>query len=351
MVSSQENWILPDEWLETFLLMEFSDDQAEMFWDMFAQLKERMPPDAAWLEALSRACTGTENRLDQQATPLQSSIEPSFSLVNSPGDSTKQKACGAQAAKQSSKARSSQKSDANTSQRLSCKQSPQASGDIQQIVKSWKPESDDAGIQLQISAGGRFCRNWSQPCDEGGFWAYGYLEGDSGNLGYVPLHCLGPLCEDAHQGGAVTSQQGPFCEDADTVLLHEAESMPQVRRGAWKRRERDQTKSSVKQPCAQIESCAGRETLPSQSLSQTQDCTATDSALEIQAWARTKIAALVSRFCMQSLDVAVTLSALSTCTSQAEMRTEAVALIGDNAPVKNFAAELWKKRCALAAIM
>lgn len=337
VVSSQENWILPDEWLETFLLLELSDDQAEQFWDNFGDFRETMSPDVAWLEALKRTYNVTENRLGKQAAPLQSSIAPSFSKSKGSEDSRKQKAPSAQGATHVSQARSIENTDVNVRQALSCTrshdQSPQASTDIQQVVKSWKPDSD---IQLDISAGSHFRVEWTQPYEEGGFWAYGHLEGDSGNLGYVPLQCLGPLCRAM-----------------DSVILHKSDSMPPARR-AWKRRERQQTKAFVNESCTQIDPWAGsdalREILISQSPTLTEACTAEDCALEDQRWAQTKLAALIQRFCLQSLDVAVTLSAICTCTSQTEMRREAVALIADNAPVKNFAAEVWKRRCSLAAM-
>eukprot|EP00930_Biecheleria_cincta_P076988 TRINITY_DN6422_c0_g1_i1.p1 TRINITY_DN6422_c0_g1~~TRINITY_DN6422_c0_g1_i1.p1 ORF type:complete len:942 (-),score=147.54 TRINITY_DN6422_c0_g1_i1:105-2930(-) len=341
VASSQENWILPEEWLETFLLLELSDDQAEQFWDNFGEFKETMSPDAAWLEALSRTCSVKQNRLGKQAEPLQSSKAPSISQSTAYGDSRRQKAPSTQAAKQVSQARSIENTDANARQKLpstrSHEQSPQASADIRQVVKAWTSSIDGAGIQLDICAGNHFHVEWTQPCEEGGFWAYGHLEGDPGTLGYVPLHCLGAL------RGAT-----------DSAALYESDSMPPARR-AWKRREREQTKASANEPCCtEIESYAGkdvlRETLTSESPTLTEACTAEGCALEDQIWAQTKLAALIQRFCLQSLDVAVALSAIAACTSPAEMRREAVALIADNAVVKNFAAELWKRRCSLAAM-
>eukprot|EP00429_Kryptoperidinium_foliaceum_P047497 CAMPEP_0176127980 /NCGR_PEP_ID=MMETSP0120_2-20121206/64658_1 /TAXON_ID=160619 /ORGANISM="Kryptoperidinium foliaceum, Strain CCMP 1326" /LENGTH=102 /DNA_ID=CAMNT_0017463049 /DNA_START=1 /DNA_END=306 /DNA_ORIENTATION=+ len=62
---------------------------------------------------------------------------------------------------------------------------------------------------------------------------------------------------------------------------------------------------------------------------------------DVEEWARGQLANLGRRFCVSTLDESVALAALAVCTDKAEVRDQAVMIIADNQPVKNFAAEFW----------
>jgi len=68
-----------------------------------------------------------------------------------------------------------------------------------------------------------------------------------------------------------------------------------------------------------------------------------------RCWAEAQLGALARRFCLSHLDAAVALAALCVCTSAEEMCFEAIILLCDNAPVRNFAAELWRRSNAPAS--
>jgi hypothetical protein len=60
-------------------------------------------------------------------------------------------------------------------------------------------------------------------------------------------------------------------------------------------------------------------------------------------WAETKIDEFSGRYRLTPLDASVALASLCLCKTSAEMRDEATSLISDNAPVRNFAADLWRR--------
>jgi len=66
--------------------------------------------------------------------------------------------------------------------------------------------------------------------------------------------------------------------------------------------------------------------------------------LDDEAWATAQIARLHRSFGVGSLDEFAAFATLLFCSSATELRIEAMAIIADKQPVKNFAAELWRRR-------
>lgn len=65
---------------------------------------------------------------------------------------------------------------------------------------------------------------------------------------------------------------------------------------------------------------------------------------ELRHWAEVQVAKIIRRFCATQVDASVVISALASCHDPDSVRGEAIHMFGDNAPVKNFAAEFWSRR-------
>jgi len=270
-------WCLPDAWLESFLLLDLSEEKSDEFWVNFEHLQEEMSRDQAWLRAIDRACSedgvGRASRGGQQRGRQLTPVEAKPASV-------KEEAAG-----------------------------PREEGsDVCEVSADFEPTDEQAGIQLQVVAGQRLVVEWRQPAAEGGFWAYGSLEGKPGKKGYVPMQLLGPPARGTQQA-------------AEPPAPPQGTKQPEVSgESRWRRRH----------------AAAAR------------DAGGATTAKELEEWAQAKLETLASRFCLEGLDAACAFSALSVCSTAAEMRQEAVSLFADNAPVKNFADELWRRRCLVA---
>jgi len=83
---------------------------------------------------------------------------------------------------------------------------------------------------------------------------------------------------------------------------------------------------------------------PSPKLAQSHSSGGSALSSEDRKWAVKKIEDLVAKHRVSHLDANVALESLCLWNTSADMRSEAVSLIWDNQPVKNFAAELWRRK-------
>lgn len=265
----------------------------------------------------------------------------------------------------------------------------EAKMEVMVVRKAWQPSGEGSDIQLRVSIGDRFIITWRQPKEEGGFWAYGYPEGQSEHqAGYLPLRNLGPSSE-ALRPASNAAKSNPAKQDATNTRSDQTAAWGRTKEslevagntavsartvGNWRSSRRRQATATASmgqtadmgsQPKQlQVEQQAQLmpfersafeepwETLPQPTKSGRGQCKkilvsscSTEISSDTQKWAEQKIGDLCRRFCVSKLDATVAVGALCICDTAAQTQSEAVFLIADNQLVKNFANELWKRRC------
>jgi len=340
---------IPEEWLETFLMLNLPEELAIEFWSSFENSQKEVSLEAAWLQAIETACSklseaeGAGQRHSRQAQEKQ---EPEAVV-------------------------------------------PEAPMQVMTVRQTWQPSGEGSDIQLRISVGDRLIITWQQPEEEGAFWAYGYPEGQSEHqAGYFPMKNLGGSSEALRPASNPTDSI-PAKQDTTDACSGQTSSGAGAREGleeagnktasaraagSWRSSRRRQATSTGQmadtgsQPKLQpqLQAPEQAQLLPFERSSleepwetapqltklgrgQCKDtilssCT-TEVSKDTQKWAEQKVGDLCRRFCISKLDTTVAVGALCVCTTAAEMRSEAILLIADNQLVKNFAAEFWKRRC------
>eukprot|EP00927_Polykrikos_kofoidii_P000381 TRINITY_DN10138_c0_g1_i1.p1 TRINITY_DN10138_c0_g1~~TRINITY_DN10138_c0_g1_i1.p1 ORF type:complete len:1040 (-),score=136.68 TRINITY_DN10138_c0_g1_i1:185-3304(-) len=382
---------LPEEWLETFLMLDLPQDRAESFWKAFEHLKQEMPMASAWLGALRGVCDAlsvspaASSRGNQRSS---AALEvPTAFCAGERSRSSRRSGDGGAAVHANSNI-------APTTEALSHR-SPLAE-DTYRILTRWEPVNDAANVQIEVQPGDEVFVEWRQPSTEGGFWAYGWVRGKpTKQMGYFPLNCLAstssppistvvgraPLPAATIFGGGGTT----CCErTSGRASLADCTAASRSLAGCDQRRRRSfghgaktvctaATRDEhvacpmcmAKFPSGEIEIHAERcvakrelgltEVMPKDPITKSVEVAHSDDVVfdsfrdgefssDVQAWAGSQLSKLADRFCVAKLDTAVACTALAVCKTANELQSEAVLLMGDNQPVKNFAAELWRRR-------
>jgi len=329
---------IPEEWLESFLILNLSEEYAAEFWHTFESRMKDMPMSAAWLSTMRDVC-------EKPSKVANISAQPAFAEVSTPQATVKpstdtgrcpQTASGTGTGSSSSSTSLSPAVQHTVETKLvhtskaSSSTAPSPSReignageapvpaiskiDVWEVVQEWIPQGLGDDIQLQARQGELFVLDWVQPPEEGGFWAYGHIQGRPEIPGYLPIDHLASTC---------TPTRTP-------------ESAPATTRRPW-RRHRDRALNENAE--GQLPGHQSVELLPAKMASPD-----AEQDEEMQAWATGQLSSLCRRFCQSYLDAGTAYAVLLSCNSSDELRSEAVSLIADNQPVKNFAAELWRRR-------
>ncbi|CAE8696740.1 unnamed protein product, partial [Polarella glacialis] len=268
---------LPEEWLESFLLLDLPEHRAMEFWEVFEVLRQDMPLEAAWLAALRGACgddtinvgSVVSGRSAKAARKEDDGVDIVY--VASPRDET----------------------------------ISEADADIRQVLFAWEPEADAQTIQLKVSPGARFLLSWSQPEEEGGFWAYGYVLGAREQLGYVPLHILAQRVEEATPAAVASSGKARRRRQAAPEVATQSPRTARLIESLLVDNEKTSGFSQSPAPFSFEEPLAPLQ-----------------PRVELEDWAQNRLEKLTRQFCLAHLDAAVAFAALSICTSASEMREE-----------------------------
>jgi len=169
---------IPEEWLESFLLLDLTEDLAAKFWDHFESLRVDMPLEGAWLAAIQRTTGGPE----APGLLVGETATGSIASVWQNGDEVF--------------AEEQEEDEEDHVRDISDNSTEQGELGFHTVVKPWLPNSRDE-TQLWAPEGSLVRVDWRQPQEEGGYWAYCHRE-DNGEdrVGYIPLMCLGSSCEE-----------------------------------------------------------------------------------------------------------------------------------------------------------
>lgn len=384
---------LPQDWLESFLMLELSDSQASSFWSWFESFRQEQSLENAWLRALELACTHSQDAIESVSVGVDLlDANPARTSCTWPSEADWQEvAVIMQPEDQVTDCSSNQPTMMINSQlgiefpRCSDSlASVESAPHVRCVISAWSPIDDS---QVEVVAGDSVVVEWEQPPQEGGFWAYVHVlpvKKDS-FPGYIPIQCLEPLRE-ANYEEKLETESCPTnkrdCERSTTSRWQRARRKSSDKENTEETSAAGAINAFTPQPILVHDVSEVRkqefhalaptfEEKPKDTLSvQCPVCSLefpTDEidkhagrCLEVkrrggdvlglssnnQTWALSKLAKLAKQHCAYHIDEVVAVAALSACNTKTELQSEAEAIIGCYKEVKKFADELWERKVA-----